>query len=163
MFPLQLPFSAQSRVIAAASALGLPSSRLIFHARTAFESHLLQVTRHVVLSVFSTFHHVFLNVFSTFSDVFFFAETKRRPCARHAALQLPHQAHHTLFISRSFSSSTLFFSGCDILWAGVPLLTLPTSTMSGRVAASLLRAALPPPAAASLIARTLDGDFSPSA
>ena len=29
--------------------------------------------------------------------------------------------------------------------------------MSGRVAASLLRAALPPPAAATLVARTLDG------
>jgi hypothetical protein len=51
----------------------------------------------------------------------------------------------------------LFFSGCDILWAGVPLLTLPTSTMSGRVAASLLHAALQPSAAATLTARTLDG------
>ena len=102
MFPLQLPFSAQSRVIAAASALGLPSSRLIFHARTAFESHLLQVTRHVVLSVFSTFHHVFLNVFSTFSDVFFRRNktpTLRSTCRSSTPTPgTPHIIHIPLFL-----------------------------------------------------------------
>jgi len=48
-----------------------------------------------------------------------------------------------------FNSHT---SGVDILWAGVPLLSLAGETMSSRVAASLLTA-LPFP---SLIARSLD-------
>ena len=71
----------------------------------------------------------------------------------------PHNPNPFAFSSSSsphFGRSPLF-SGCDILWAGVPLLAFPTLTMSGRVAASLLHAALPLPAAATLIARSLDG------
>ena len=52
-FHPQLPFSAQSRVVAAAAARGIPAHRLIFHARTAFESHLLQVTSDVLIHVVS--------------------------------------------------------------------------------------------------------------
>jgi hypothetical protein len=102
MFPLQLPFSAQSRVIAAASALGLPSSRLIFHARTAFESHLLQVTRRVVLTVFQRFI-MFLSTFSQRSLTHFFRRSKtptlRSTCRSSTPTPgTPHIIHLTLFL-----------------------------------------------------------------
>jgi hypothetical protein len=48
---LQLPFSAQSRVVAAAAARGIASSRLIFHSRTPFETHLLQVMFYMISSL----------------------------------------------------------------------------------------------------------------
>ena len=103
-------------------------------------------------------HDMSCFVFVT-GDKPFLAEAKRRPRARHAPLQLSHKASRPSD-PPSFSITPYFSpSGCDILWAGVPLLTLPTSTMSGRVAASLLQAALPPSAAATLIARTLDGSL----
>lgn len=47
-------------------------------------------------------------------------------------------------------------TACDVLWAGCPILTLPTAKMAGRVAASLLAAAADHPDYASLIATDLD-------